>query len=203
MKITRTQNLLAAALVGALVLMNNFAAAADLSGSVRGAGQPIAGSTVTVYAAGTGAPAQLAQGKTDDSGAFTLAVDSAPADSVLYVVAKGGTPKAAADKGPNDAIALLAVLGGTPPKKVVVNEFSTIASVWTSAQFLKGEELSGKTLGLHIAAGNVPNFVDLETGGLGPVIQDPLNSSQTATLATFTTLADLLAGCITRVHDDA
>ena len=122
---------------------------------------------------------------------------------VLYLVAKGGTPKAAADKGPNDAIALLAVLGGTPPKNVVVNEFSTIASVWTSAQFLKGDVLSGKKLGLRIAAGNVPNLVDLETGGLGPVIQDPLNSSQTATLATFNTLANLLAGCITRVHGDA
>src|SRR5271166_1965015 len=124
MKTSYNQYLLAIALVGALVLMNSFAAAADLSGSVQGAGQPIAGSTVTVYAAGTGAPAQLAQGKTDDNGAFTLAVDSAPADSVLYVVAKGGTPKAAADKGANDAIELLAVLGTTPPKKVVVNEFT-------------------------------------------------------------------------------
>jgi DNA-binding beta-propeller fold protein YncE len=145
----------------------------------------------------------LAQAKTDDQGAFKLTYADAPTDSVLYVIARGGTPKAAADKGPNDAIALLAVLGGTPPKRVVVNEFSTIASVWTSAQFLKGEVLSGTKLGLRIAAGNVPNIVDLETGGLGPVIQDPLNSSQTATLATFNTLANLLAGCITRVHGDA
>ena len=203
MKTKYQQHLLAIALVSALAFTTILTHAADLSGSVQGAAKPIAGSTVTIYAAGTGAPTQLAQGKTDDNGTFTLAVDSAPADSVLYVVAKGGTPKAAADKGANDAIALLAVLDGTPPKKVVVNEFTTIASVWTSAQFLKGEELSGKTLGLRIAAGNVPNFVDLETGGLGPVIQDPLNSSQTATLATFTTLADLLAGCITRVQGDA
>src|SRR5271169_280003 len=171
MKTRRRQNLLAAALAGALALINNFAAAADLSGSVQGAGQPIAGSTVTVYAAGTGAPAQLAQGKTDDSGTFTLAVDSAPADSVLYVVAKGGTPKAAADNGANDAIALLAVLGTTPPTtKITVNEFTTIASVWTAAQFLKGDVLSGKTLGLRIAASNVPNFVNLETGGYGDTI---------------------------------
>ena len=41
--------------------------AADLSGTVQGAGKPIAGSTVTLYAAGTGAPVQLAQGNcTDD-----------------------------------------------------------------------------------------------------------------------------------------
>ena len=145
----------------------NIAQAADLAGSVQGAAKPIAGATVTLYAAGTGAPTQLAQAKTDDQGAFKLTYGETPADSVLYVIARGGTPKAAADKGPNDAIALLAVLGGTPPKSVVVNEFSTIASVWTSAQFLKGEVLSGTKLGVRIAAGNVPNLVDLDTGGLG------------------------------------
>lgn len=42
-----------------------------------------------------------------------------------------------------------------------------------------------------------------KTGGLGPVIQDPLNSSQTSTLAAFNTLANLPAGCITRVKGDA
>jgi streptogramin lyase len=75
--------------------------------------------------------------------------------------------------------------------------------VWTSAQFLNGEVLSGTKLGLRIAAANVLNLVDLESGGLGPVIQDPLNSAETTTLATFTTLADLLAACITRVQGDA
>ena len=187
----------------AVLLVANAVMAADLAGRVQGASKPIAGSTVTLFAAGTGAPAQLAQGKTDGKGGFKLTYGNIPADSVLYVIAKGGTPQAAADKEPNDAIALLAVLGGTPPKSVVVNELSNIASVWTPAQFLKGEVLSGTKLGLRIAAGNVPNLVDLETGGLGPVIQDPLNSSQTATLATFNTLGNLLAGCITRVHGDA
>jgi len=174
-----------------------------LTGVVQGGGDPIAKSVVTLYAADTGAPRQLAQATTDDRGAFALSFGKAPANSILYLVARGGTPGAAAVKGPNDAIALLAVLGGTPPKRVVVNEFSTIASVWTSAQFLTGEGLTGTQLGLRIAAGNVPNLVDLETGGLGPVIQDPLNSSQTPALATLNTLADLLAACITRVRGDA
>jgi hypothetical protein len=56
---------------------------------------------------------------------------------------------------------------------------------------------------LRIAAGNVPNFVDLETGGWGGAIQDPLNSSQTPTMANFATLADLLSACVTRVKADA
>ena len=49
----------------------------------------------------------------------------------------------------------------------------------------------------------MPNFVDLATGGWRGAVQDPLNSSQTPTMANFATLADLLAGCATRVSGDA
>src|ERR1700690_2343592 len=134
-----------AIIVLAITLANfTLAHAAGFTGSVQGAGKPITGSTVTLYAAGSGAPTQLSQGKTDDNGAFNLDAGQAPAESVLYVVAKGGTPKAAADKGPNDAIALLAVLGPMPPTNITVNEFSTVASAVTCAQFLTGEFLTGK-----------------------------------------------------------
>ena len=115
----------------------------ELTGRVQIAGQPVPGATVTLYAAGTAAPAKLAEVKTDDKGAFKLDAGPATRETVLYLVAKGGTPKAAETKGANDAIALLAVLGSTPPKTVTVNEFTTIASVWTSAQFLEGDALNG------------------------------------------------------------
>ena len=75
---------------------------------------------------------------------------------------------------------------------------TTVASVWTNAQFLEGAKIEGHALGLRIAAGNVPNFVDLSIGGWGEAIQGPLNSGQTPTMANFATLADLLAGCATR-----
>jgi integrase len=179
------------------------ATAADIAGKVQGANSPIAGSTVTLYAAGTGTPVQLAQSKTDDNGAFRLNVGKAPASSILYVIARGGTPRASPVQSANAAIALLAVLGTTPPKAITVNEFTTVASVWTSAQFLIGDTLSGHLLGLRIAAGNVPNFVDLATGGWGDPIQGPLNSGQTPTMSNFATLADLLSGCITRVKLDS
>jgi hypothetical protein len=78
-----------------------------------------------------------------------------------------------------------------------------VASVWTNAQFLDGTAIKGPALGLRIAAGNVLNFVDPQTGGWGTTIQDPLNSSQTPTMANFATLADLLSGCATRVKADA
>src|SRR5262245_54557132 len=128
------------------------AQAGQLTGKVQGAGSPIAGATVTLYAATEGKPAQLAQGKTGDDGTFKLDIGAdklkGSADEVLYLVARGGTPKAAVGKGPNDAIALLTVLGSERPKTVTVNEFSTLASVWTGAQFLEGDVLSGTKLGL-------------------------------------------------------
>src|SRR5262245_50343986 len=177
--------------------------AADVVGKVQGANSPIDGSTVTLYAASAGAPAQLAQGTTNDKGSFKLSVPKIPGNSVLYVVARGGTSKSAAAQVANNAIALLAVLGTTPPKTVTVNEFTTVASVWTSAQFLEGDTLKGHELGLRIAAGNVPNFVDLESGGWGEAILGPLNSGQTPTMANFATLADVLSGCVTQVTADA
>jgi hypothetical protein len=98
---------------------------------------------------------------------------------------------------------LIAALGSKAPAKVTVNEMTTVASVWTHAQFIESGAIRGHALGLKIAAGNVPNFVDLATGGWGDAIQGPLNGGQTPTMANFATLADVLAGCVTRVAPDA
>ena len=179
-------------------------AADRLKGQVLGGGAPIANSTVTLWAASEGAPKQMAQTKTDKNGRFEMRVEgSRDRNTILYLVARGGQPAASKVKGDNPAIVLLAVLGSKSPAKVTINEMTTVASVWTHNQFIDGTAIKGKPLQLKIAAGNVRNLVDLETGGLGPVIQDPINSAETTTLATFNTLANLLAGCITRVQGDA
>ena len=75
------------------------------------------------------------------------------------------------------------MLGSSPPETVTVNELTTVASAFTAARFIDGEAISGNPLGLRIAAGNVPNLVDPVTGGWGKVLLDPLNSTQTTTLA--------------------
>jgi len=175
----------------------------NLTGRVQAGGKAVSGSTVSAYAAGAGAPAKLGESKTDAKGSFQIAMGAVPAGSSVYVTAKGGTPEARPDRSNNPALAFLAVLGAAPPKTVTINEFTTVASVWTNAQFLEGETLKGHALGLKIAAGNVPSFVDLATGGWGSVIQDPLNGPQTPTMANFATLADLLSACATRLTPDA
>jgi hypothetical protein len=180
------------------------AAAVHIEGQVQAGGGPVAHAAVTLWAASANAPAQLAQAETDTNGRFVISTEQSPGGDVsLYLLANGGEPANTQASGKNPALALLAVLGNQPPAKVTVNEMSTIASVRTNAQFLDGAALKGPALGLHIAAGNVPNFVDVSTGGWGGAIQDPLNGGQTPTMANFATLADALAACATRVVDDA
>jgi hypothetical protein len=189
---------------GMLGLASGASAAEALDGRVLAGGQPVANSNVTLWSAGSGAPQQVAQARTDAEGHFAFSSVSAPGkDSSLYLVAKGGHSGADKTSGDNPALALLTALGNNPPSHVTINEMTTVASVWTHAQFIDGGAIKGHALGLRIAAGNAQNFVDLATGGWGGAIQDPLNSGQTPTMANFATLADVLAGCATRVAANA
>jgi len=174
-------------------------AATRIGGRVEGGGRPIVDASVSLWVAGTGAPRKIGEARTNGDGSFELAATDgagAPVPAVVYLIAEGGrvaTPEAGAS---NPALKLMALLQEAPSDRVTINELTTVASVWTAAQFLDGTSLRGNPLGLRIASGNVPNLVDLTTGGLGPVIQDPLNSSQTSTLAKFNTLGLLLSACI-------
>jgi streptogramin lyase len=190
--------------LGVLVLeCGPTAAAVRIEGQAQAGGGGIANSSVTLWAASAGEPKQLAQARTNGDGHFELTSTETPAaDVILYVVAKGGEALVNRGAGDNPAIAMLSVLGNSPPSTVVINEMTTVASVWTHNQFIDGTAIKG-ALGLKIAAGNVPSFVDLQTGGWGSIIQDPLNGAQTPTMANFATLSDLLSACTTLVKPDA
>jgi hypothetical protein len=176
--------------------------AADIKGQVLGGGAPIAKSTVTLWEASAGAPKQLDQTKTSGDGRFQVRTKGAHGDAILYLIASGGEPQANKGGGDNPGIVLLSVLGNQPPESVVVNELTTVASAFTNARFISGDAISGNSLGLRIAAGNVPNLVDLATGGWGKVLLDPLNSYMTTTLANLDTLGSLITASFTVANDD-
>ncbi|MBI1246721.1 hypothetical protein GC197_02610 [bacterium] len=178
--------------------MSAAALGADrIQGKVQSGSGPIANSDVSLWEAGPDAPQMLAEAKTKADGSFELTFFGKKSDEgVLYLIASGGSANSGNGNEYNPAIVLMATLGTTAPQSVTVNELTTVASVWTGAQLISGDKLCGNSLSLRIAAGNVPNLVDLQTGGLGPVIQDPLNSSQTTTLAKFNTLGNLISVCI-------
>src|SRR5215471_18662654 len=126
--------------ISGLLLGGPAYGAASIAGQVLGAGAPIANSTVTLWAASASDPKQLAQTQAGADGRFSLeAPGTAGADSSLYLIATGGQPAASKTSGNNPAIALLAVLGSSsPPAQVVIDEFTTVASVWTHNQFIDG-----------------------------------------------------------------
>jgi hypothetical protein len=186
-------------------------AAADvrIKGQAQVSGAPIASSTVTLWAASTGDPVQLAQMKTNADGRFDLRaaerLDLRTLETkniVLYLTAEGGVATIKKGSGDDPGIVLLAVLGNSPPENVVINELTTVASAFTAARFLKGEAMSGNPLGLRIAAGNTPNLVDPVTGKWGKVLLDPLNSSMTTTMANLDTLGSLISAYATVANDD-
>ena len=165
-KVVYKTKLAALLLTGGMLSLVAGAATADtLDGQVLGGGLPVADSTVTLWAAGSGPPLQMAQARTDADGRFAFNSTGAPgADASLYLAAKGGH---ATDKtsGDNPALCAIEVLGTKPPTDVTINEMTTVASVWTHAQFIDGTKIQGHALGLRIAAGNVPNFVDSRLEG--------------------------------------
>ncbi len=107
-----------------------IAAGVRIEGQVQAGGGAIAGSTVSLWAASSDAPARLAQAQTDADGRFVVSVDETPSGvPSFYLVANGGTAAINQSAGNNPAIAFLTVLGDTPPNKVVVNEMTTVAGL--------------------------------------------------------------------------
>ena len=179
-----------------LLLGSSVAAAAgQLAGQVQANGAAIAGAKVSLWVTTASAPRKLAEARTAGDGRFVLSAGD-NTDGVLYLIAEGGVAKAGTTTQPNPATRLMATVGTDLPSQVTINELTTVASVWTAAQFLQDSSLKGNALGLRIAAGNVPNLVDLASGGLGPVIVNAVNGPRTPTLARFNTLGLILSGCI-------
>jgi hypothetical protein len=187
------RTLMLGTIVVAVALSTGTASAADsIKGLVALGAAPIARSTVTLWEASADAPKQLDQTKSGDDGRFEIDAKAARAGSVLYLVAVGGVPKASKSDADNPTVVLLAMLGNKPPEQVVINERTTVASTFTAARFIRDGSITGNPLGLRIAAANVPNLVNVQSGELGTVIVDGLNLTRSTTLANFNTLASLI-----------
>lgn len=157
-----------------------------MKGVVVVASQPVADATVTLWkTSGKDAPEKLLETTTNTNGEFVInGVSAGKGEDVFYLTSSGGS---------EEGLSLMLVLGTNLPEKVVVNELTTVASVFTNAQFINGTAISGNKLGLRIAAGNVPNLANLETGSWGDAIVDANNANQSTTLSKLNTLANLVA----------
>lgn len=171
-------------------------AASSLEGEVLAAGKGVKGSTVSLYAAGAGAPALLAKDATDSKGEFQLSYDNPSGDAVLYAVADGGATKG---KRPNRALRMISVAGlaSGPLTELAITEQTTVASGYALSRFLHGAKLRGPSPGLQNAAATVSNLVEPRTGKVSFVLANSPNGEATEALPTFNTLANVLAYCTT------
>ena len=184
---------IAALLLGMLVT-SLPAVALDMEGTLTLGGEAVPGAKVTLWkTAGTDSPEIITETSTDAEGGFELHNLNPVEEGTVYYISTAG--------GDREGVALMSVLGATPPSSIVINELTTVASVFTSARFIDGTKISGNPLGVRIAAGNASNLVDPATGTWGKVLLDPLNSTQNTTLARLNTLGSMIAAFGTTADD--
>ena len=179
-----------AAILLSLFAPNTTRADTSLSIVVAGADIPVVGATVSVYAAGPAAVTAIGSGQTDSSGSVSIAIANPGGDVVLYAVASGGD----AGHGTNSAIALMSVFGtgSNYNSPIVIDELTTIASIWSMRNFLHPDgTIFGPAPGLQNAALTVTNLADLTHGLPSSLLLQNLNNSP----AKLNTLANLLAAC--------
>ena len=179
--------------------------AAGVSGTVYGGQTPLSGASVQLYAVGTSGygsgATSLLNGAvtTDSSGKFNIAgAYACPSSSTqVYAVAIGGNAGAGANSS-NVLMSALGSCGNIGSAQFVVNEATTVASVYALAQFMTpGSTVVGTSstnqIGLMNAFRTVTNLYDGETGktrtttpaGNGIVPASTINS-----------LANVLASCV-------
>jgi hypothetical protein len=190
-------------------------AGGQLRGSIHGGQQPVSGASVQLYAAGTtgygvSATALLASPvMSDASGSFTITGDyTCPSSSSeLYLVATGGNP----GLGPgtnNAALAMMTALGPCslhgsqytldPNAFIVINEATTVASVYALAAFMGADATHLGTSGTNaVGLANsfqiVNNLVNTSTGAA--LATTPAGNG-IAPQATINTLGNVLASCV-------
>ena len=199
-------------------------------GTVSSGSSPVTGASVQLYAAGTGgygsaATAVGSPATTDGSGSFSIpyTCPAAPGDQ-MYLVAIGGSTS-----GPsNSGLALMTALGtcsALPTNSIMVNEVTTIASVYALSGFASMASGNGINVGapaptttcnanvvgnsscnypgLVNAFKTVNNLVSIADGtaltstpAYPLASQLPYLNTSTAPQARVNTLADILSSCV-------
>jgi hypothetical protein len=195
----------------------NFIVSPGIQGKVEGGGQPIAGAQVYLYAAGTTGTSQAGYGANASSllagpgyvitgsdgsflGSYQLSACQS-ADDLVYIISVGGN---AGGAGSNSATVLMSALGNcanlNQNTDVVVNEVTTVASVYALQQFVSATAgiydvgtSSTNVTGLKNAFLTVANLANTNTG---TALATTPNGNGTLPQAEIDTLANIIAACV-------
>jgi hypothetical protein len=177
----------------------------SLHGSVQGGQHPISGSSLQLYAAGsTGVgsaalPLLSQPARSDSSGGFSFKAMCPSPTSQLYLTAREGNPGSAPGVI-NPSIALMTALGpcgelasSTP---IIVNEVTTVGSVWPLAPYMSSLSDLGSTAGdtsFSAAMSTVEQLVD-SSHGVSPGTGVP--EGWVVQTSKLYSLADILDACV-------
>lgn len=193
---------------------NVFQTTVALHGIMHGGQQPVNGSSLQLYAAGTSRSGSAAHPlletpvQSDSSGNFSISASylCPSASSQLFLVARGGRPGLSSGAD-NPQIALMAVLGScdslSASAPISVNEVTTVGSVWPLAAYMTSPTNLGSSPGEtdFLAAGSgVNQFINLAHGS-SPGISTP--DSYFAENSKLYSLANVLDKCVNSSGDSA
>jgi len=186
----------------------------NISGSVHGGQQPVAGASVYLYAVGVTGYGSAAKSllnnpvSTDAYGNFTITSDySCPTTGTafgpstpVYILVAGGNPGLSAGTN-NSALLMMSPLGPcntlTSSTFVNVDEVSTVGAVWALAPFLSSGGNVGASAanqqGIANAFATAANLVNPSTG-YAPGANAPFNAS--IPVQKVYSLANLLSACV-------
>jgi hypothetical protein len=180
-------------------------ATAAIHGTVQGGATPVSNAKIQLYAVGTTGVGSAAHPLLDEavttteSGAFEIPASyECPSPSAeMYVVARGGKPGPSASSE-NPSIALATVVGpcSSPTTTVLVNEVTTIGTVWPLANYIKSPTSVGSNAGdtaFTSAAATIPQFVNLLEGTSPGTATEESYFTQNTKLYS---LANLLDKCV-------
>ncbi len=206
--ITVATALLSGCATGRILPSASNAAAAHLSGRVKGGQQPVTGASIQLFAAGTtgngsaSTPLLTSAVLTDGNGAFSITGDyTCPSASAqVYIAATGGNP-GLPGAAVNPSIALVTALGPcgalSASTSLAINEVTTVAAAWALAPFASSVSAVGasatNSAGLTNAMSTAGLLADTATGA-SPAASLPTNASVES--GKLYTLANLLAACV-------
>jgi streptogramin lyase len=162
-----------------------------LQGHVLAGGDPVARAQVRLFAGGSRQARLLGSARSSRKGTFTITYrPPAARDAPLYVIADGG-------RGVDHRVRMMSVAGlaRARPTSVWIDEQSTVAGAYALAQLLHGVRATGPAPGLPDAAATAANLYESRAGKVSFVLATPPNGNASQSLATFNTLANLLASC--------
>ncbi|WP_186485194.1 hypothetical protein [Synechococcus sp. A15-127] len=165
--------------------------ASSLKGSVSLMGKPVNGAAITLWQVSGGKePKQLKTLSSGKDGAFSISL-SPKEGAVHYLVVTGGR----VDGEEAKRLSMLSVLDDKVAESVVVNELTTVGSIWPNAQLLEDDALRGSASALAIGSGQVRNLVNPGSGSYGETLLRSSNLLNSETTVRMNVLSNLLGLC--------